>query len=90
MKLKIALCALLLAFVGTTASADYTSEDGWTGWDGWEDTNWGWDREQSWDGRSCEQKDDTDDPSAVPSPTAALMGLGAMGLMLTRRGSKRS
>ena len=95
MKFKIALCALLLAMVSTTASAQFTSEEGWTGWDGWDDNSWGWNRDKQWDGQSCPEKPqcegkDCDEPSPVPSPTAAMMGLGAMGLMLTRRGSRRN
>ena len=71
MKLKIAVCALLLALMSTTASADYSADDGWTGWDGWDDTNWGWDQYKEWDGRSCEEKcDDKEDcdPTGVPPP----------------------
>lgn len=93
MKFRIAICTLLLTFVGTTASAGFSSEEGWTGWDGWEDTNWGWDQEQTWNGETCKEEcsDGGDcDPTGVPSPTAALMGLGVMGLMLTRRRNKRA
>ena len=89
MKLKIALCALLLAFMTTTASAKYTADDGWTGWGGWDDTNWGWDQDKEWDGGCAERCDDDCGPTGVPSPTAALMGLGAMGLMLSRRGRRQ-
>lgn len=53
MKFKIALCALLLVMVSTTASARFTSEEGWTGWDGWDDNSWGWNRDKQWDGQSC-------------------------------------
>lgn len=45
---------------------------------GGDDCDWGWPKENE-----CQP------PSSVPSPTAGLAGLGVLGLMLSRRRSKK-
>ncbi|MBX2850337.1 MAG: hypothetical protein KTR15_01165 [Phycisphaeraceae bacterium] len=60
----------------------------------WEkDCNWGQDCKKKKKKRKGKKKgkrgDKCDPPSAVPTPTAAIAGLGVMGLMLTRRRNKQ-
>ncbi|MFK7788673.1 MAG: hypothetical protein AB8C95_04140 [Phycisphaeraceae bacterium] len=80
----------------TTASADdftggYTEDDGWSGWGEWECENWGWDRDNEWQGEACnDHPGGPGTPTGVPSPTAAIAGLGVMGLMLSRRRNKKA
>lgn len=92
MKLKIALCALLLTLMSTTdVSALDNSQDEWTGWGEWECENWGWDREQQYLPGSCDNGGgEPETPTAIPSPTAAIAGLGVMGLMLSRRRNRKA
>ncbi|MEM9345099.1 MAG: hypothetical protein AAGB26_00650 [Planctomycetota bacterium] len=127
MTIRIAICAILFASLGTSASATWKSWGDWHKWDGWKqaDRDWqkigdyikdkvndvtrdrrsdhwsrdgkkweedcGWGRDDNRknkkkgkkNGRKGKGKKDKCDPHVVPSPTAAIAGLGVMGLMLS-------
>lgn len=135
MFIRIAICAIFVSMLATSASATFNQWGDWGQWDGWEQSendtpkwdrkdvkkklkkifkkykkytnkkwcNWDceqWEQKCNWGKeRDCEKKDrkckknkkrckkkkNNCDPSAVPTPTAAVAGLGMMGMMLVRR-----
>lgn len=135
MIMRLAICAIFVSMLATSASATFNHWGSWDGWQGWEQSdndgpkvdrkdvkkklkkifkkykkytnkkwcNWDcdqWEEKCNWGKeRECEKKEreckkgkkkckknkDKCNPHAVPTPTAAVAGLGMMGMMLVRR-----